>query len=234
MAPKARGGRFSLMVKSVLLNSVLGAAFLVFLGALLFSCAGRWNLPLYWAYLGVWMTATLAVALVADPTLLKERLRPGPGGQDYMTLIVVTPLWLGLHAAAGLDVGRFHWSDGVPLPLQIVGLLAVTAGMAVTVWAMAVNRYFSSVIRIQADRGHHLVTSGPYAYVRHPFYACWPFLAVGAGLALGSWLAALIGLFLVFPILLRTVKEDRTLREQLEGYAAYAQRVRYRLLPGVW
>ena len=222
------------MVRSVVLNSVFGAAFLALLGTLLFGCAGRWNLPLFWAYLGVWMTAILAVALVTDPTLLKERLRPGPGGKDYLTLIVVSPFWLGQHAVAGLDVGRFHWSDGVSPALQVIGLLAMIAGMAVTVWAMAVNRFFSSVIRIQADRGHSLVTSGPYAYVRHPFYACWPFLTVGAGLALGSCLAALIGLFMVFPILLRTAKEDRTLREQLEGYDAYAKKVPFRLFPGVW
>jgi protein-S-isoprenylcysteine O-methyltransferase Ste14 len=222
------------VLKSVVLNSVFGVTLLTFVGALLFGCAGRWNLLPFWAYLGVWAAAILAVPLVTDPTLLKERLRPGPGGQDYMTLIVVSPCWLGQHAVAGLDVGRFHWSDGVPLAVQVIGLLAMIAGMAVTVWAMAVNRYFSSVIRIQADRGHHLVTSGPYAYVRHPFYACWPILTVGAGLALGSWLAALIGLFLMFPILLRTAKEDRTLREQLKGYAAYALKVRYRLFPGVW
>ena len=220
------------MLKSIVLNCVFGAAFLALLGALLFGCAGRWNLPLFWSYLGVWAAGILAVALVTDPTLLKERLRPGPSGKDYLTLIVVTPFWLVLHAVAGLDVGRFHWSDRVPLTVQVIGLLAMTSGMAVTVWAMAVNRYFSSVIRIQADRQHRLVTSGPYAYVRHPFYACWPFLTMGAGAALGSWLAALIGLFLEFPILLRTVKEDRILREQLDGYAAYAQKVRVPAAPG--
>jgi protein-S-isoprenylcysteine O-methyltransferase Ste14 len=222
------------MVKSLVLSGLSGVAFLALVAALLFGCAGRWDLPMFWAYLGIWMAALLAGALVADPTLARERLRPGPGGKDYLTLIVVTPLWLGQHAVAGLDVGRFHWSDGVPLPLQVLGLLAVAAAMAVMVWAMAVNRFFSSVIRIQADRGHYLVTSGPYRYVRHPAYACSPLLFIGGGLALGSWLAALLGLLMVLPMLLRTAQEDRTLRDQLDGYAAYAQKVRYRLLPGVW
>ena len=84
------------------------------------------------------------------------------------------------------------------------------------------------------DRGHHLVTSGPYRFVRHPAYAAFPFLMVGGGLALGSWLAALIGLLLVLPVLRRAAWEDRVLREQLEGYAAYARQVRYRMFPGVW
>src|SRR5262249_35846992 len=156
-----------------------GIAFLALLGLLLFGCAGRWDLPLYWAYLGIWTAGMLGAALVADPTLMQERLRPGPGGKDYLTLVVVTPLWLGQHALAGLDVGRFHWSDSVPTVVQVIGLLATAAGFAVMEWAVAVNRFFSSVIRIQTDRGHHLVTGGPYRYVRHPAYAAAPFLLIG-------------------------------------------------------
>jgi protein-S-isoprenylcysteine O-methyltransferase Ste14 len=225
---------WSILMKSLVLGILGGVAFLALIGAVLFGCAGRWDLPMFWAYLGVWMAEILVGVLVADPTLAKERLRPGPGGKDYLTLVVVTPLWLGQHAVAGLDVGRFHWSDRVPLALQVIGLLVVAAALAVTVWAMAVNRFFSSVIRIQTDRGHHLVTSGPYGYVRHPAYACWPFLSIGGGLALDSWLAALVGLLLILPIIRRTAQEDRTLRDQLEGYTAYAQQVRYRLFPGLW
>ena len=132
---------------------------------------------------------------------------------------------LGQSVVAGLDVGRFHWSDGVPPAVQGAGLLAVVAALAVVVWAMAVNRFFSPVIRMQTDRAHHLVTRGPYRYVRHPAYAAFPFVMVGSGLALGSWLAALIGLLLVVLVL---ALEDGVLREQLEGYAAYARQVRYR------
>jgi protein-S-isoprenylcysteine O-methyltransferase Ste14 len=222
------------VVKSLVLNLLGGVAFLGVLGAVLFGCAGRWDLPMFWAYLGAWGAATVAGGLVSDPTLAKERLRPGPGGQDYLAFVVLLPLWLGQYVVAGLDVGRFHWSDGVPLAVQVAALAAMAAALAVMVWAVAVNRFFSSVIRIQTDRGHHLVTAGPYRFVRHPAYAAGPFLFVGGGLALGSWLAALLGLVMVLPILRRTAWEDRVLREQLEGYAAYAQQVRYRLFPGVW
>jgi protein-S-isoprenylcysteine O-methyltransferase Ste14 len=222
------------MVKLRVLGIAGGVVFLALVGAILFGCAGRWDLPLFWAYLGVWAAATVIGTFVSDPTLVKERLRPGPGGQDHAIMFLMIPLWLAQYVVAGLDVGRLHWSDGVPLAVQVVGLVAMAAAVAVVVWAVAVNRFFSSVIRIQTDRGHQLVTNGPYRYVRHPAYACWPFLIVGGGLALGSGLAALIGVLLVFPILRRTAREDRILRAQLPGYADYAQKVRYRLFPGVW
>lgn len=222
------------MTKTTLLSVLGGMVFVVFVGACLFVSAGRRDLPWFWAYLGVWAAATVAGSYLIDPTLLQERLRPGPGGKDYGTVVVETALMLGQSVVAGLDVGRFHWSDGMPPAVQGAGLLAVAAALAVVVWAMAVNRFFSPVIRIQTDRGHHLVTSGPYRYVRHPAYAAFPFLMVGSGLALGSWLTALIGVLLVLPVLRRAVLEDRVLREQLEGYAAYARQVRYRMFPGVW
>jgi protein-S-isoprenylcysteine O-methyltransferase Ste14 len=222
------------MAKKVVLGILAAAALVAFLGALLFGCAGRWDLPLFWAYLGVWASAALVGMMVVDPTLIRERIRPGPGGKDYLTAVVFTPLWLGQFVIAGLDVGRFHWSDSVPPAAQVIGLVVMAAAMAVMTWATAVNRFFSSVIRIQTDRGHQLVTGGPYRWVRHPAYASAPFLLIGGGLALGSWLAALVGLLLVLPILRRTAMEDRILHEQLEGYAAYAREVRYRILPGVW
>jgi protein-S-isoprenylcysteine O-methyltransferase Ste14 len=202
--------------------------------ALLFGSAGRWDLPWFWAYLGTFAASALLGLVLVDPDLIRERLRPGPGGQDYAAALLAVPAWAGQHVLAGLDVGRHHWSDTVPPAVQAIGLLTMAAAFAVVVWAMAVNRFFSSVIRIQTDRGHHLVTGGPYAWVRHPAYAVSPFLFVGAGLALGSWLAALLGLLMVPPIIRRTVREDRVLRERLQGYGAYAQTVRYRLVPGVW
>ena len=161
-------------------------------------------------------------------------MRPGPGGKDYASAIAITPLWIGQCVVAGLDVGRYHWSDSVPVAVQVVALLAMAAGVAVVVWAEVVNRFFSPVIRIQTERGHHVITTGPYGFLRHPGYAACPVIFIGTGLVLGSWLAALIGLIMFFPFLRRTVLEDRILHEQLEGYAAYAQKVRYRLFPGVW
>ena len=213
-----------------LVNSLVGGAMFA---ALLFGCAGR-ALPFFWAYLGVWAVVFVAGTLVADPTLGKERLRPGPGGKDYLTNVVLLILWVGQFVVAGLDVGRFHWSDSVPLAGQVVGLVVMAAAWRSWCGPWLVNRFFSSVIRIQTDRGHHLITNGPYRYVRHPGYAAAPYLLIGGGLALGSWLAALLGLLMALLLMRRTFLEDRILREQLDGYAAYAEKVRYRVLPGVW
>jgi protein-S-isoprenylcysteine O-methyltransferase Ste14 len=221
------------MIRMVLLSVLGSLAFVAFVGACLFVSAGRWDLPWFWAYLAVWAAAMAAGSFLIDPALVQERLRPGPGGKDYGTVIVLSALMLGQSVVAGLDVGRSHWSDGVPPAIRGTGLLAVAAALAVVVWAMAANRFFSPVIRIQTDRGHRLVTSGSYRYVRHPACAAFPLLMVG-GPALGSWLAALVGLLLVLPVLRRAAWEDRVLRGQLGGYAAYARQVRYRLFPGVW
>jgi protein-S-isoprenylcysteine O-methyltransferase Ste14 len=218
----------------VLAGLLGGLAVVTFLGALLFGCAGRFDLPMFWAYLGVWTASVLVSIWLVDPTLITERMRPGPGAKDYGLTLAFLPLSVGQFIVAGLDVGRFHWSDSVPPVVQAIGLLAVGAALAVFVWASVVNRFFSSVIRIQTERGHRVITSGPYRVVRHPAYAVAPLLFVGTGLALGSWLAALAGLPLELFVLRRTIHEDRVLRQELEGYAAYAQRVRYRLIPGVW
>ncbi len=222
------------MTRGLVLGILGGIIILVLIGAILFGCAGRWDLPMFWIYLGIWAVGTLGGVFLVDPSLIQERIRPGPGGKDYVTTHALTPLWLGQLVVAGLDVGRYHWSDGVPLALQVIAMLAMAAGIAVLVWAESVNRFFSSVVRIQTDRGHHVITSGPYRYIRHPGYAASLFIFAGGGLALGSWLAALIGVLIFLPILRRIVVEDRLLHEQLEGYAAYAERVRYRIVPGVW
>jgi protein-S-isoprenylcysteine O-methyltransferase Ste14 len=222
------------MAKKLVLGIAYTTVFVALHGVILFGCAGRWDLPMFWALLGVWAVAVLVAMLVIDPSLIRERARPGPGGKDYATLILVTLLWLAQFVVAGLDVGRYHWSDGVPTAVQVIALVATAAGAAVLVWAEAVNRFFSSVIRIQTERGHHVITTGPYRYLRHPGYAASPFILIGGGLVLGSWLAALIGVIMSLPILRRTGQEDRLLHEQLEGYADYARKVRYRLIPGVW
>ena len=102
------------------------------------------------------------------------------------------------------------------------------------IWAMRVNRFFSSVIRLQEDRGHQLVTDGPYRWMRHPGYTAGILLCLSSGIALGSWLSALPAVACIPLLLRRTVAEDRFLKENLKGYSAYADAVRYRLVPGVW
>jgi protein-S-isoprenylcysteine O-methyltransferase Ste14 len=128
-----------------------------------------------------------------------------------------------------------HWSDNVPGWLQGIGLFTVAAGYALALWAMRVNRFFSSVIRIQTDRGQHTVTTGPYAFVRHPGYTAGFLIMAASGPALGSWLAAALVVIFSLPFLLhRIIAEDRILQAELTGYSDYAARVRWRLVPGIW
>lgn len=211
-----------------------GGVFLLLVAAVLFGPAGRLDLPMFWAHLGVWAAMVAVGPFLVDPGLIRERIAPGPGARDWGRTISFAPLWLAQYVVAGLDVGRFHWSDTVPFALQVAGLVVMAAALAVTLWAQVVNRFFSSVIRIQTDRGQYVVTSGPYRFVRHPGYAVAPLLFVGGSLGLGSWLAAATSLTLLVPLLRRTAEEDRILQAELPGYAAYAERVRYRLIPGVW
>jgi protein-S-isoprenylcysteine O-methyltransferase Ste14 len=118
--------------------------------------------------------------------------------------------------------------------LRIAALAVFAAGLALFIWAMHVNRFFSSVVRIQQERGHQTVTAGPYRWVRHPGYAGAIPAIVASGMALCSWLATALGTLGVPLLLWRAILEDRTLRAELPGYAEYAQQVRWRLLPGVW
>src|SRR5215204_1869256 len=140
-----------------------------------------------------------------------------PGGKRPPVSLRIFSLVLFVHwIVAGLDRGRFHWSDDVPGWLQGVCLFTVAAGYALALWAMRVNRFFSSVIRIQTDRGQHVVTTGPYAFVRHPGYTAGTLIISASGPALGSWLAAALLVIFSLPFLLhRAITEDRILQVEL-------------------
>jgi protein-S-isoprenylcysteine O-methyltransferase Ste14 len=196
--------------------------------------AGRWDLPWMWVWLAVFSAIIGFAFFVLDPELRRERFRPGGPSADPVALAVMRLASLGTMIVALLDVGRFHWSDGVPTWLHVVGLIMFAAGSFLPMLAMSVNRFFSPVVRIQQERGHRLVDRGPYAVVRHPGYAGMAILAIGGALLLGS-LAALAPAFLFTALVLRRVGfEDAFLHANLEGYREYAERVRFRLVPGVW
>jgi protein-S-isoprenylcysteine O-methyltransferase Ste14 len=161
-------------------------------------------------------------------------MRPG-GKKPPIALQLFTGVLILHWIVAGLDRGRFHWSDSVPVWLQVAGLIGLAGGYALCFWAMAVNRFFSSVVRIQSDRGQYVVTAGPYAFIRHPGYTAGTLITVASGPALGSWLAGALLVVATLPFLLyRAVTEDRILQAALPGYREYADRVRWRLIPGIW
>lgn len=193
-----------------------------------------------WAYAAIGILGfALSRALAArrHPDLIKERARFGrqPDAKPWDKLL--SPL-VGLGSGliplvAGLDA-RFSWSPAFAVDLKALALLVILAGYALGAYALIENRFFSGVVRIQTERGHHVISGGPYRWLRHPGYAgaLWCYLATPFFLD-ASW--ALIPAALIIVLLvLRTALEDRTLQQELPGYREYAQKVRYRLLPGVW
>jgi protein-S-isoprenylcysteine O-methyltransferase Ste14 len=204
------------------------------LTSVVFALAGTWHDPWLWAYVSVYAAAMLYALFSIDEDLARERFRPPASGADRIALGFVRVIALGHVVVGALDSGRWHLATSVPPPLRVVGLAGVAVMFALFFTAMRQNRFFSAVIRIQNDRGHRVVDQGLYSVVRHPGYAG---LLVGvpfSGLALGSWLAAGIGLVMTALILRRVRFEDAFLRQNLDGYSAYAARVRHRVIPGVW
>jgi protein-S-isoprenylcysteine O-methyltransferase Ste14 len=210
------------------------ALFLIGAAVALFASAGTFAIASFWIYLAIWAAVFVASLAMLDPGLLQERMRPG-GQPQPLALKLFTIALFAHFIVAGLDRGRLHFGEGVPEWLQALGLAVLAAAYVLVLWAMRVNRFFSSVVRIQSDRGQFVVTTGPYAFIRHPGYVAGFLFVLASGIALGSWLAAALLIVTSLPFLLhRAITEDRVLLAELPGYREYAGRVRWRLIPGVW
>jgi protein-S-isoprenylcysteine O-methyltransferase Ste14 len=208
-------------------------AFPVLIAVVLFVAAGRIDLPLYWVYVAIIVALSVGGLFLIGEDLARERLRPG-GKPPPWSLRLALPLCILHWAIAGLDRGRLHWSDMVPLWLRLAALGVFVLGLAFAFWGVHVNPFFSSAVRIQPERGQYVVADGPYRWIRHPGYASAIPVLPASGLVLCSWLAAALGVAGSLWLLRRTAVEDRMLRAELPGYADYVRRVRWRLLPGVW
>jgi protein-S-isoprenylcysteine O-methyltransferase Ste14 len=188
----------------------------------------------------VWILGAIMIAFVAyttaavDRTLMKERFRPAGPTADRGLLLLIRLSAAAQLTVSLLDIGRFHWSDTVPAWLRASAMVVLAASLALLSLAMTTNRFFSSAIRIQSDRGHHVVRAGPYAIVRHPGYLAMIVFVPAEALALGSWYGLSLALVYSAAIAWRVSVEDRYLRGRLDGYVEYASDVRYRLVPGVW
>lgn len=222
------------LTRRIAIGLLAGIVTTILYGLILFGCAGRFDLPVYWVYLAIMVLVSFVGFAVIDPDLIRERSKPGPGGKDFLTVYLGKSV-LTLHfVLSPLDVGRFHFSDTIPVWIQWTGLLGFAIGIGLTITCMAINRYFSSVVRIQTERGHELITTGPYALVRHPGYTGILLLSLGSGLALGSWWGGVPALVFVLMIFRRLLIEDAFLLREFDGYVEYARRVRFRLVPFIW
>lgn len=211
----------------------LGLATLMIAG-LLFTLAGTWRDPWLWAYVSVCSAAAAYALLSIDEDLAKERFRPPDAGADRLAVRFLRLVALSHLVVGALDTGRWHLTPPVPAAVRIVALVGMATGLVMFYRAMRENRFFSAVVRIQDDRGHRVVDSGPYRVVRHPGYAGLILVPPFSGMALGSWVAVAIGLIMSALVVRRVLFEDSFLRHNLDGYAAYTQRVPHRLVPGVW
>lgn len=167
--------------------------------------------------------------------LLAERSNIKPG-KSWDKVIVGFAVLLGPMATwitAGLDY-RFHWSESMPPVAFIAGVAVAVLAVALIAWAMRSNKFFSSVVRIQKDRGHVVVSGGPYRFVRHPGYAGMAAFTLATPLILNSRWACAPAVATAAIFVLRTALEDRTLHNELDGYADYARSVRYKLVPAIW
>ena len=206
----------------------------VLLAAISFLCAGGVNQPALRLYLVAFGFMDFISILVISPALAKERSEPGSEGADSAVRPVASALFVTTVAFGALDVGRFHWTFSFPKRVQMAAFTVYIAASALQVWAMAVNSFFSTALRLQAERGHQLGRSGPYRYVRHPGYLAMLLIVLSTAFALGSKFALLPASMCGALILLRTVREDQFLLSNLPGYADYTEEAPYRLIPGVW
>jgi protein-S-isoprenylcysteine O-methyltransferase Ste14 len=206
-------------------------------GALLFAAAGTFDFWQAWAFLAIYLTVSLAITLYLmkrDPALLARRMSGGPFAEKEPSQRIIMSFasigFIGLLVLPGLD-HRFGWSQ-MPAYVAIVGDILVVLGWVGIFFVFRENSYSSATIELAADQ--RVISTGPYALVRHPMYAAALVMLLGMPIALGSWWGVLTMAAVAPAVVWRLLDEERFLARNLPGYTEYQRKVRYRLLPPVW
>ena len=208
----------------------------VIFGLALFAPSGDLGWTWGWGYLAIYIINQVILTVILPPDLLSERSTAQEGSKAWdLVLASVAALFMPIatYIVAGFDHGK-AWSGTLSPIVQIVALVVMLGGIVLSDWAMVANRFFSGLVRIQADRGQTVQTGGPYRFVRHPGYVGGILHHIAAPLMLGSWWALIPGVVGALLFVIRTALEDKTLQEELSGYVKYTKQTRYRLLPGIW
>lgn len=210
-------------------------AHLIFLAIFLLA-AGKWDWFWAWLYTGIFVVYDLGTIAFVDPGLLVERAARHKDAKAWdqpfvLFAAALLPMFAGI--VAGLDL-RFGWLPEVSTTVQWIATAFYALGLAIVLWAMWANSFFSAVVRIQTDRGHTVATGGPYRIVRHPGYVGASLFTVAMAPMLGSVWALIPAVLAAILYVIRTKREDDTLQEELPGYREFTQQTRYRLIPGVW
>jgi protein-S-isoprenylcysteine O-methyltransferase Ste14 len=221
--------------KNILKRLIQVMISVILIAILLLVSAGKID----WIYAWVYITSSLLVivinAFIFPPELISERGRKKENIEKWDRLIsglIIFP-WLALYIVSGLDI-RFGLSLELAAWIHITGLVIYVLGNAFVSWAMISNIYFSTAVRIQYDRGHTVSIGGPYRFMRHPGYMGMIIYLLATPIILGSIWALIPASLTVILFIIRTAFEDNTLKNKLEGYKEYAERVKYRLIPGIW
>jgi protein-S-isoprenylcysteine O-methyltransferase Ste14 len=212
---------------------------IVGMGALLFVPAGTWRWPAAWVYLATMILIGLVSGLwlaKTDPELFAERMRLTARDEqpaaDKLFVPVLGAFLLGWFVLNGID-HRLHGCD-FTRALQALGLAMLLASTVFIMWVLHENSFAAPLVKVQSERGHHVISSGPYAWVRHPMYSGAIVFFIGIPLLLGSLWGLIAAPLLALLFAVRAIIEERTLRDGLAGYIDYTSQVRYRLLPGIW
>ena len=227
---------------TVVRQRIAGLVFVLFYLAMFFSihfiAAATVDLPFSWIALGAYSLISILNVFLVDPDLISERLQLGGetvNREDQILASVSFAFFFPITLIiGGLDLGRYAWTPGFPFAIRVIGIILYVLGNLFSRWAMASNRYFSTFVRIQTDRGHVVESGGPYQLVRHPGYAGAILAACTLPLALGSLYALIPAIIGCIGLILRTILEDNQLKNELPGYLEYAGKIRFRLLPGIW
>jgi protein-S-isoprenylcysteine O-methyltransferase Ste14 len=218
---------------------LLGAEMIIF-GVILFGCAGTVDWPAGWIFLILFFGFAIHISLLLaerDPALLAERMKPfaqlGQPVWDRIILMFVLVLWFAWLIVTALDAGRFHWST-VPGWLQWVGGVGFIVSMGMWYPIFGSNTFLAPVVRIQKERDHKVISTGPFGVLRHPLYASTLLLIPASTFLLGSLWGLIPGFLILVCIIVRTAMEDQKLQRDLDGYIDYTKKVRYRLIPFIW
>jgi len=204
--------------------------------AITFIGAGRIDYWQGWIYNGLNIIFLMLSYFLLPRELIEERLKPKEGMKkwDKIYSIVSIPVYFAILIISILDGGRFDWEPRIPILVVIIGVVVYTIGQIIVLWAKKVNKFFSTVVRIQKDRGQTVCKDGPYRFVRHPGYLGGLFYIIVTPIVLSSFWGLIPAVIAVVLLFIRTYLEDKTLQRELEGYTDYTNETRYRLLPGIW
>nr|WP_319537681.1 isoprenylcysteine carboxylmethyltransferase family protein [uncultured Methanospirillum sp.] len=204
-------------------------------GVLLFLSAGTINWPMGWLYVLIFLISNSYITLYINPDLSKERTKKHPDSKkwDHYLLIIIFLFGIITWIIAGLD-HRFGWSGDIPVSIQVFSVLMVIFGNVLFAWGILSNTFFSTTVRIQSERGHKVISHGPYRFLRHPGYLGVCSYTIFQCFMLSSVWALVPATVVVTAFVIRTYLEDETLQRELFGYNEYVKEVRFRLIPGVW